>query len=235
MAAADDSADWSLVNFAKQVFGAKPAAPETAFNFVEPEPTEDEPASTTAETDEVAAPDKDLPAAEDEIAPVEEPVKTVEPEEMAVESDEMAVAEVQDVSSPGGMQSAISKDGRQSRTASEMADIILNALRADYPAPARGFVVTVYGSRPWNAMLTIKPEAGRIKDARLWRERVQDIGAQLRRDFDIIHEIEEPEPEPDTEPEPEPDTDTDTEPEPEPDADADTEKKTDTETQGDAV
>jgi hypothetical protein len=218
MAAADDSADWSLVNFAKQVFGAKPAAPETAFNFVEPEPTEDEPASTTAETDEVAAPDKDLPAAEDEIAPVEEPVKTVEPEEMAV-------AEVQDVSSPGGMQPAISKDGRQSRTASEMADIILNALRADYPAPARGFVVTVYGSRPWNAMLTIKPEAGRIKDARLWRERVQDIGAQLRRDFDVIHEIEEPEPEP----EPEPET------EPEPDADADTEKKTDTETQGDAV
>lgn len=225
MAAADDSADWSLVNFAKQVFGAKSAAPETAFNFVEPEPTEDEPASKTAETDEVAAPDKDPPAAEDEIAPVEEPVKAIEPEEMAVESEEMAVAEVQDVSSPGGMQPAISKDGRQSRTASEMADIILNALRADYPAPARGFVVTVYGSRPWNAMLTIKPEAGRIKDARLWRDRVQDIGAQLRRDFDVIHEIEEPAPEPDTE----------LEPDTEPDIATDTETKTDTETQGDAV
>jgi hypothetical protein len=223
MAAADDSADWSLVNFAKQVFGAKSAAAETAFNFVEPEPTEDEPASTTAATDKAVAPDDD-PAAEDEIAPVEKPVEAIEPG-MAVESEEMAVAEVQDVPSPGAMQPAISKDGRQSRTASEMADIILNALRADYPAPARGFVVTVYGSHPWNAMLTIKPEAGRIKDARLWRERVQDIGAQLRRDFDVIHEFEEPEPE--TEPEPEPETETEREP--------DTETKTDTETQGDAV
>jgi hypothetical protein len=220
MAAADDSADWSLVNFAKQVFGAKSAAPETAFNFVEPEPTEDEPASTTAETDQAVAPD-DAPAAEDEIAPVEEPVKAIEPEQMAVESEEMAVAEVPDAPSPEAMQPATGKDGRQCRTASEMADIVLNALRADYPAPAQGFVVTVYGLHPWNAMLTIKPEAGRIKDARLWRDRVQDIGAQLRRDFDVIHEIEEPEPEP--------------EPETEPDADADTETKTDTETQGDAV
>ena len=220
MAAADDSADWSLVNFAKQVFGAKSAAAETAFNFVEPEPTEDEPASTTAETDKAIAPDHD-PAAENEIAP-EEPVKAIEPE-MAVESEAMAVAEVQDVPSPGAMQPATAKDGRQSRTASELADIVLNALRADYPAPARGFLVTVYGSHPWNAMLTIKPEAGRIKDARLWRDRVQDIGAQLRRDFDVIQEIEEPEPEPEPVPEPVPDTD------------ADAETKTDTETQDDAV
>jgi hypothetical protein len=37
-------------------------------------------------------------------------------------------------------------------------------------------------------MLTITPEAGRIKDAQLWRERVQDIGARLRHEFDIVHE-----------------------------------------------
>jgi hypothetical protein len=35
-------------------------------------------------------------------------------------------------------------------------------------------------------MLTIKPEAGRVRDVQLWRQRVQDIGARLRRDFDLI-------------------------------------------------
>jgi hypothetical protein len=62
-----------------------------------------------------------------------------------------------------------------------MADIILNALRSIEGVPARGFVVTVYGTNPWSAMLTIKPEAGRIKDAQLWRERVQDIGLVYER------------------------------------------------------
>jgi hypothetical protein len=181
MAAADDGTDWSLVNFAKQVFGAKSAAPEVGFDFVEPAPTEDEAASLAADTEDVVALDNDQAAGEDEIAPVEDPVTAVEP-------TEIAVTEVQDVSSTEAMEPGAGKDGRQSRTASEMADIILNALRADHVVPERGFVVTVYGSHPWNAMLTIKPEAGPIKDARLWRERVQDIGAQLRRDFDITHE-----------------------------------------------
>jgi hypothetical protein len=182
MAAADEGADWSLVNFAKQVFGAKPSAPEVGFNVVEPAPTEEEAASIAAETDQVvAAPESDQAAAEDEIAPVEDPLKSVE-------TAEIAVTEVQDLPSTEAMQPGTGEDGRQSRTASEMADMILNVLRAEDGVPERGFVVTVYGAHPWNAMLTIKPEAGAIKDARLWRERVQDIGAQLRRDFDIIHE-----------------------------------------------
>jgi hypothetical protein len=181
MAAADEGADWSLVNFAKQVFGAKSAASEVGFDFIEPAPTEDEAASATAETDKVVASDNDRAAGEDDIAPVEDPVETVE-------TGEIAVSDVQDVPSTEAMEPSAAEDGRQSRTASEMADMILNVLRAEDGVPERGFVVTVYGAHPWNAMLTIKPEAGAIKDARLWRERVQDIGAQLRRDFDITHE-----------------------------------------------
>jgi hypothetical protein len=47
--------------------------------------------------------------------------------------------------------------------------------------------VTVYGTNPWNAILTIKPEAGWI-NAQLCQERVQRIGARLRQDFDVVHE-----------------------------------------------
>jgi hypothetical protein len=190
MAAPDENSDWSLVNFAKQVFGAKPAAPEVNFDVVEPAPAETEPApiedeaaSTAAETDEAVALDNEVAAGEDEGAGVEDPVKAIEAEP--------AVAEVAAVPSTEAMEPDTGKEGRQSRTASELADIILDALRTDVGFPERGFVVTVYGARPWNAMLTIKPEAGAIKDAKRWRERVQDIGARLRNDFDLIHEMED--------------------------------------------
>lgn len=36
----------------------------------------------------------------------------------------------------------------------------MKSLRSIDGCPARGFIVTVYGSNPWNAMLTIRLEAG---------------------------------------------------------------------------
>ncbi|WP_438274724.1 hypothetical protein [Nitrobacter sp.] len=71
------------------------------------------------------------------------------------------------------------------KTADELAGIILKALRTLDGAPASGFVVTVYGANPWNAMLTIKPEAGPVADPGLWRGRVRDMAARLRQDFDL--------------------------------------------------
>jgi hypothetical protein len=78
--------------------------------------------------------------------------------------------------------------GRQRRTPEQMADIVLNALRTVPGVQDRGFVVTVYGTNPWNAMLTVNPEAGPIKDAPLWRTRVQDIAVRLREEFDVMYE-----------------------------------------------
>jgi hypothetical protein len=77
-----------------------------------------------------------------------------------------------------------SADDRR-KTADELAGIILKALQTLEGAPAHGFVVTVYGGNPWNAMLTIKPEAGPIADPGLWRSRVRDMAARLRQDFDL--------------------------------------------------
>jgi len=75
--------------------------------------------------------------------------------------------------------------GKQVRNAEEIADIIMKSLRAIDGCPNRGFVVTVYGSNPWNAMLTIRPEAGPRIDRELWCSRVHDIGVRLRNDFDV--------------------------------------------------
>jgi hypothetical protein len=75
--------------------------------------------------------------------------------------------------------------GKQVRNAEEIAGIIMKSLRSIDGCPNRGFVVTVYGSNPWNAMLTIRPEAGARIDRELWRSRVQDIGVRLRNDFDV--------------------------------------------------
>jgi hypothetical protein len=74
---------------------------------------------------------------------------------------------------------------KQVRNAEEIAGIIMKSLRAIDGCPNRGFVVTVYGSNPWNAMLTIRPEAGTRIDRELWCSRVQDIGLRLRSDFDV--------------------------------------------------
>ncbi len=75
---------------------------------------------------------------------------------------------------------------KQPRTPDDIAEMIMATLRAIDGCPERGFVVTVYGSNPWNAMLTIRPEAGRITDRALWRTRVQEIGARLRKQYDLI-------------------------------------------------
>jgi hypothetical protein len=81
---------------------------------------------------------------------------------------------------------AISNELMRARSAEELAAIILNALRTLDGSPKDGFAVTVYGANPWNAMLTITPAAGAIKDAPLWRERVKEMAIRLRQHYDLV-------------------------------------------------
>jgi hypothetical protein len=75
--------------------------------------------------------------------------------------------------------------GKQLRNVDEIASLIMKTLRTIENCPDRGFVVTVYGSNPWNAMLTIRPEAGPRINLQLWCSRVREIGVQLRNEFDV--------------------------------------------------
>ena len=68
---------------------------------------------------------------------------------------------------------------------SEIADVILRALKGIDGCPAAGFEVVVYGTRPWKAMLRITPAAGSVPDARDWRQRVQDMVLLLRNQYEL--------------------------------------------------
>jgi hypothetical protein len=106
---------------------------------------------------------------------------TIEPETEPI----IELAEPADDSTPEAAR-AISNELARARSAGELAAIILNALRTLDGSPKDGFAVTVYGANPWNAMLTITPAAGAIKDAPLWRERVKEMAIRLREHYDLV-------------------------------------------------
>ena len=164
---ADERADWSLVDFARQVAGMPQSAPEADYNSIEPALVGEKSASTPA------------PANASNTIPENPPL--ISRKQDAVPADLQNTQPAQ-VMAPG------TSGRKQFQTPDEIARMILDTLRAIDSCPDQGFVVTVYGSNPWNAMLTIKPEAGPVIDHLLWRSRVQEIGVRLRDDFDVIQE-----------------------------------------------
>jgi hypothetical protein len=58
------------------------------------------------------------------------------------------------------------KTDKKLRTAEELSNLILATLRQVDDFPRQGFTITVYGFNPWNAHLTIRPEAGPSKIVR---------------------------------------------------------------------
>lgn len=116
-------------------------------------------------------------AAQDAPAPVTEvPEPTVKGPETSQADRSTDLTEV-----PG-------KSGKKLRTSDEIGALIMTRLREFGDVPDQGFVITVYGSNPWNTLLMIRPQAGPRIDRTLWLSRVQDITARLRSEFDIADE-----------------------------------------------
>jgi hypothetical protein len=63
--------------------------------------------------------------------------------------------------------------------------LILDGLRQIPEFPDRGINVTVYGSRPWSAMLTFKPNSTSHQNALQYREVLTQIVFELRKQFEI--------------------------------------------------
>jgi hypothetical protein len=158
---ADQKADWSLIDFARQLAGIPQSTLEVDYNSIEPTP------------------------ASEALAPANES-NTIPDNPALISKKQGAVPSALQNTQPAQVIEPETPGGKQLRTPDEIAKMITATLRAIDSCPERGFVVTVYGSNPWNAMLTIKPEAGPKIDGSLWRSRVQEIGVRLRDDFDII-------------------------------------------------
>jgi hypothetical protein len=75
----------------------------------------------------------------------------------------------------------------------QLGDIILRALQATEGCPQRGFEVTVYGSRPWNALLRITPLAG-APDAAAWRARLETMVLLFREQYELKEDVGDNEP-----------------------------------------
>jgi hypothetical protein len=45
--------------------------------------------------------------------------------------------------------------------------------------------MTVYGATHWRAMLTIKPDAGPIRNAREWWDLTDELAKRLRKRYDL--------------------------------------------------
>jgi hypothetical protein len=162
----DEKADWSLIDFAKQLAGIHQT---TLVDFDPTDPAPDSGALASAqETTNEAGTDSDYSrpiSLEQDTPPAD--LQNAHPSQVIVPATFAR---------------------KQIKTPDEIATIIMVALRSIDGCPDRGFIVTVYGSNPWNAMLTIRPEAGRSIDRGLWLSRAQEIGVRLREDFDVIQE-----------------------------------------------
>ena len=74
---------------------------------------------------------------------------------------------------------------KETKTAEELAQMIEADLAKHPECPAKGFVVTVYGATHWRAMLTIKPAAGPIRNAREWWDLTDELAERLRHRYDL--------------------------------------------------
>jgi hypothetical protein len=76
---------------------------------------------------------------------------------------------------------ATTPDGKQLLPAEAITDLVLGELRKLNDFPATGASITVYGYRPWNAMLTFAPFSTNLTSATRFREAMPDLVFKLRR------------------------------------------------------
>lgn len=74
---------------------------------------------------------------------------------------------------------------KETKTAAELAQMIEADLAKHPECPRQGFVVTVYGTTLWRAMLTITPAAGAVRSAQEWRDLTEELAERLRKRYDL--------------------------------------------------
>lgn len=75
--------------------------------------------------------------------------------------------------------------GKRAVTGEHLQTIILAGLQEIDGFPKSGVLITVYGVRPWNAMITFAPGSASKKDATTYCDVLQQLVAKLRKQFDV--------------------------------------------------
>lgn len=77
---------------------------------------------------------------------------------------------------------------KELKLASELAALIEHDLTQSPGCPSEGLRVTIYGVTPWQAMLTIGPRAGAVREPQKWRDLTRTIADRLRERYDLAWE-----------------------------------------------
>jgi hypothetical protein len=77
---------------------------------------------------------------------------------------------------------------KEVKTAADLAKMIELDLAHHPDCPKAGFRVTVYGWPHWQAMLTIEPAAGAVRNPQEWRELTQKLAERLRKRYELVWE-----------------------------------------------
>jgi hypothetical protein len=80
---------------------------------------------------------------------------------------------------------AITSAQSRIRTADEVQKMILDTLTTIPHAPKQGMSITVYGYRPWNAMVTFAPGSANISTATMIRSALTRLVEEMRGHVDI--------------------------------------------------
>lgn len=132
------------------------------------------------------------PGASAATKPFETP-KPVAPDDKPVTADEGTRDGLDPVipesKAPASLEPELTVESMREVTRTELAELIIKALQAGEKYPTDGFEITVYGSRPWNAMLRILPAAGAVK-ADIWRDRLQTVVLLFRDRYEIKEEAD---------------------------------------------
>jgi hypothetical protein len=91
---------------------------------------------------------------------------------------------VADDTPPASLEPQLAVESTRNVSRSELASLVLKALRATEAFPPTGVEITIYGDRPWNAMLRVTPAAGRV-DADPWRDKLRTIVLLFRERYDL--------------------------------------------------
>jgi hypothetical protein len=76
-------------------------------------------------------------------------------------------------------------EGKETKTAAELAQMIEADLVKHPQCPKNGLQVTVYGTTLWRAMLTITPAAGPVRNPQEWRDLTEELAERLRKRYDL--------------------------------------------------